>query len=289
MSNTTDRPGLTTRRDLLRRAFASGGALSAGGLAPLAAAGPAAAPSSRAVESPPGAAGPAPLQIGGIVFPRVDQIDLTGPFEVLSRLPNATFHVLWKDRKPVPDVKGLLLTPTLTFDETPPLDVLVVPGGWGQQELMDDETVLRFIRRQAACSRYVFSVCTGALLCGAAGLLKGVRATTHWSAFHLLPYFGAVPVDERVVVTDRIVSAAGVTAGLDGALRLAAMLRGDRVAQQIQLGIQYAPQPPFNSGTPATAPPEVLAAARQAVSRLTMARLETARRIAARLGVVAPE
>lgn len=286
MSNRMDQPGLTTRRDVLRRVLAAGGAFAAGAPAPLAAAGEAAVLSSRAVESPPGAA---PLQIGGIVFPRVDQIDLTGPFEVLSRLPNATFHVLWKERKPVPDVKGLLLTPTLTFDEAPPLDVLVVPGGWGQQELMDDETVLRFIRSQAARSRYVFSVCTGALLCGAAGLLKGVRATTHWSAFHLLPYFGAVPVDERVVVTERIVSAAGVTAGLDGALRLAALLRGDRVAQQIQLGIQYAPQPPFHSGTPATAPPEVLAAERQAVSRLTTARLETARRCAARLGVVVPE
>ena len=150
---------------------------------------------------------------------------------------------------------------------------------------MEDEAVLDFLRRQAAGARYVFSVCTGALTCGAAGLLKGVRATTHWASFHLLPYFGAIPVDERVVVDGKVVSAAGVTAGIDGALRLAALLRGDAAAQRIQLNIQYAPEPPFNSGTPASAPPAVLAAEREAVSALTEERRVTARRVAARLGV----
>src|ERR1022692_2888668 len=161
-----------------------------------------------------------PIEIGAIVFPRMDQMDFTGPFEVLSRIPDARFHVLWKDKAPVRDIKGLILTPEMTFAEAPQLDVLVVPGGWGQEQLMDDEAVLSFIRAQAAHATYVFSVCTGALLCGAAGLLKGVRANTHWAAFHLLEYFGAIPTDERVVVDGKHVSAAGVTAGIDGALRL---------------------------------------------------------------------
>ena len=228
------------------------------------------------------------LNIGAIIFPNLDQIDFTGPFEVLSRLPNSTFHILWKEKTPVKDVKGLILTPEQTLSQSPSLDLLLVPGGYGQEALMEDETVLSFIREQAVHAKYVFSVCTGALLCGAAGLLKGVRATTYWSAFHLLQYFGAIPVDERVVIDGRFVSAAGVTAGIDGALRVAALLRGERVAQEIQLQIQYAPEPPFNSGTPATAPPEILEAARSTSRAITEARLTTAKRIAARSGAVTP-
>ena len=139
------------------------------------------------------------LNIGAIIYPEMDQIDFTGPFEVLSRLPDSTFHILWKEKKPFRDLKGLILTPETTLEEAPLLDVLIVPGGHGQQKLMEDEAVLGFVRNRAASARYVFSVCTGALVCGAAGLFKGIRATTHWSAFQLLPYFGAIPVDERVV------------------------------------------------------------------------------------------
>jgi cyclohexyl-isocyanide hydratase len=229
------------------------------------------------------------LRIGAVIFPEMDQIDFTGPFEVLSRLPDSTFHVLWKEKRPLRDLKGLILTPEMTFAEAPPLDVLIVPGGHGQQALMEDEAVLGFLRRQAAQARYVFSVCTGALLSGAAGLLKGVRATTHWSAFQLLPYFGAIPVDARVVVDGKMISAAGVTAGIDGALRLAALLRGEAAAQRIQLNIQYAPEPPFNSGTPATAPPAVLAAERESGGALTEQRRLTACRIAAKLQVPMPD
>jgi cyclohexyl-isocyanide hydratase len=127
-----------------------------------------------------------PLEIGAIVFPRMDQVDFSGPFEVLSRIPGARFHVLWKDKAPVRDIKGLILTPEMTFAEAPQLDVLVVPGGWEQEQLTDDETVLSFIRGQAAHAKCVFSVCTGGLVCGAAGLLEGVRATTNCAAFHLL-------------------------------------------------------------------------------------------------------
>jgi cyclohexyl-isocyanide hydratase len=225
------------------------------------------------------------LQIGAIIFPRMDQIDFTGPFEVLSRLPNSTFHVAWKDKQALRDVKGLILTPEKTFDEVPPLDLLLVPGGWGQEDLMEDEAVLSFVRAQAANAKYVFSVCTGALICGAAGLLKGKRATTYWSAFSLLKYFGAIPVNHRVVVDGKLVTAAGVTAGIDGALRVAALLCGEQVAQQIQLAIEYAPEPPFTSGSPTTAPASVLQAVRETISGITTHRLATARRIAMKLGV----
>ena len=225
------------------------------------------------------------LQIGLLAFDGLDQIDLTGPFEVLARLPNATTRIYAKSLAPVRDVRGLRLMPDATLAEAPQLDVLHVPGGYGQEALMDDEETLDWVRRQAAGARCVFSVCTGALICGAAGLLKGKRATTHWSAFHLLPLFGAAPVNERVVVDGNLVSAAGVTAGIDGALRLAALLRGDDAARAIQLYLQYAPEPPFDSGSPERAPPAILAAARQAADEITRRREATARRIAERLGV----
>jgi cyclohexyl-isocyanide hydratase len=160
-----------------------------------------------------------------------------------------------------------------------------VPGGFGQEALMEDAEVLAWIRQQAAGALSVFSVCTGALLCGAAGLLKGKRATTHWAAFHLLPYFGAIPVDERVVVEGNWVFAAGVTAGIDGALRLAADLRGDDAARTIQLYMVYAPDPPFDSGTPETAPAAIVAQARQSVAGITAQRKATALRVASRLGI----
>jgi cyclohexyl-isocyanide hydratase len=228
------------------------------------------------------------LQIGSLLFEGVDQIDLTGPFEVLSRIPNSTYRIYGKAAESVRNLKGLRLTPDAALADAPPLDVLHVPGGFGQEALMEDAEVLAWIRQQAAGARSVFSVCTGALLCGAAGLLKGRRATTHWASFHLLPFFGAIPVDERVVVDGNWVFAAGVTAGIDGALRLAAVLRGDEVAQTIQLQMAYAPEPPFNSGTPKTAPAAILEQARQAVRDVTAQREQTARRAAARLGIDVP-
>ena len=167
------------------------------------------------------------LTIGSLLFDGIDQIDLTGPFEVLSRLPNSTYRLYGKTTDVVRDIKGLRLTPDAALADAPQLDVLHVPGGFGQEALMEDEALLAWIRRQAAGARSVFSVCTGALLLGAAGLLKGRRATTHWASFDLLPYFGAIPVNERVVVDGNWVFAAGVTAGIDGALKLAAELRGD--------------------------------------------------------------
>lgn len=225
------------------------------------------------------------LQIGSLLFEGIDQIDLTGPFEVLSRIPNSTYRIYGKTAAPVRDIKGLRLTPDGILSDAPPLDVLHVPGGFGQEALMEDAEVLGWIRQQASGACSIFSVCTGALLCGAAGLLKGRRATTHWASFHLLPLFGAIPVNERVVVDGSYILAAGVTAGIDGALRLAAELRGDDAAQAIQLQMAYAPEPPFNSGTPETAPPAILRQAREAVAGITAQREATARRVAERLGV----
>lgn len=225
------------------------------------------------------------MQIGALIFPRMDQMDLTGPFEVLSTIPNASYRLIWKEKIPIRDMHGLILTPDTTIADAPQLDVLHVPGGHGQEQLMEDEVVLEFVRRQAAGARLVLSVCTGALICGAAGLLKGVRATTHWSCFHLLEYFGAIPVDERVVVDGKFVSAAGVSSGIDGALRATQILAGDRVAQTIQLAMQYAPEPQFRAGSPKTAPPEVVATFQGATREVMEARLETARRIARKLGI----
>ena len=230
-----------------------------------------------------------PLQIGSLLFEGLDQIDLTGPFEVLSRVPNATYRIYGKSAAPVRDVKGLRLTPDASLAEAPQLDVLHVPGGPGQENLMDDEEVLDWIRRQAAGAKIVFSVCTGALLCGAAGLLKGRKATTYWAALSLLPYFGATPVEERVVVDGNLVCAAGVTAGIDGALKVAAILRGDKAAETIQLYMQYAPEPPFDAGSPATAPADVTAAVRASSAEIMARREATARRVAARLGIVLPQ
>ena len=219
------------------------------------------------------------MHIGALIFPGIDQMDFTGPFEVLARLPEAKVHIIWKDLAPVRDTLGLILIPNATFDTAlPPLDVLLVPGGRGQLPLMDDEPVLEWLRSAAANTRYILSVCTGALTLGAAGLLRGRRATTHWNSLHLLSYFGAIPEDARVVVDGSVVSTAGVSAGIDGSLRLAALLSSDEVAQRIQLEMQYAPEPPFFSGTPAQAPERILESARHDAALLTAARLEAARR-----------
>lgn len=226
------------------------------------------------------------LRVGAVIFPRLDQIDLTGPFAVLSRLPNASVQLLWKDTALLRDYRGLGLAPDATFaDAAGPIDLLVIAGGPGQEELMEDDAVLSFIGERAAAATCVFSVCTGALLCGAAGLLKGRRATTHWASFHLLKYFGALPTDQRVVIDGTLVSAAGLTAGIDGALTVAALLRGEEVAKAIQLDIQYAPEPPFDCGSPPRAPAAIVDKVRGASAQLTSRRLETAKRAAARLGV----
>lgn len=230
-----------------------------------------------------------PLHIGTLLYDGVDQIDVTGPFEVLSRLPDSTYRFYAASDRPVRDIMGLRLLPDAVLSDAPQLDVLHVPGGPGNEALMEDEAVLSWLRAQAEGALAVLSVCTGALLLGAAGLLVGKRATSHWSAHHLLPWFGAEAVKARVLRDGKYLFAAGVTAGIDAALQLAADLEGRPVAEQIQLSMEYAPEPPFDSGTPESAPPEVLLAAQKSNEQLAARRLATAHRVAAALGVRPPK
>ncbi|HEY5279229.1 MAG TPA: DJ-1/PfpI family protein [Pseudolabrys sp.] len=219
-------------------------------------------------------------RIGMLIFPRLTQLDLTGPYEVLARLPDTKVDLVARTLDPVTTDRGMQIVPTVTYDTCPPLDIVVVPGGPGQQDLMEDEAALSFLRRQAAGAEYVTSVCTGSLVLAAAGLLKGKRATSHWAAVEHLALMGAVPVREQVVVDGNIVTGAGVTSGIDFALRLAAILAGEQVAREIQLQIEYEPEPPFDSGSPERASPETLATVKARLARLN----EERRTVAARVG-----
>jgi cyclohexyl-isocyanide hydratase len=202
--------------------------------------------------------------IGLLIFPAMTQIDFAEPFEVFARLPDTIVHVIAKTLDPVRTDLGLVLVPTVSCDDCPPLDVVVVPGGPGTQHVVNDKAMLEFLQRQAQQAKYVTSVCTGALVLGAAGLLSGYRATTHWLSMPLLQLYGAVAVAQRVVVDGNRVTAGGCTAGMDFGLQLAAMLCGETIAQQIQLHLEYSPVPPFHSGSPATAPKDVVETVRRA-------------------------
>ncbi|AZO72152.1 MULTISPECIES: DJ-1/PfpI family protein [unclassified Mesorhizobium] len=206
------------------------------------------------------------LRFGILVFPNVQQLDLTGPYEVLASAKGAEVELIWKDRNPVTSSTRLSLNPTATFDDCPPLDVLCVPGGGGVNALLEDQAVLDFVRQRAVEARYVTSVCSGALVLGAAGLLKGKRATTHWYAHDFLEEFGAIPVDARIVEDGNLITAGGVTSGIDFGLVLVARLLGQAEAEVVQLSLEYAPAPPFRSGTPAEASPAVLAEAKERLS-----------------------
>jgi cyclohexyl-isocyanide hydratase len=206
------------------------------------------------------------LHIGFLLFPHVTQLDLTGPAQVLGRLPGAQVHLVWKSRDPVPTDVGFTINPTATFADCPPLDVLCVPGGFGIERLFGDGDTLAFLRRQGDGARYVTSVCNGSLVLGAAGLLAGYRSACHWMWLPLLARFGAVPVAERIVRDRNRISGGGVTAGIDFGLALAAELAGDDVARTIQLALEYDPQPPFAAGSPAGAGPELVARYRAAVA-----------------------
>ncbi|RVD55146.1 DJ-1/PfpI family protein [Mesorhizobium sp. M2D.F.Ca.ET.185.01.1.1] len=206
------------------------------------------------------------LRFGILVFPNVQQLDLTGPYEVMATVKGAEVELIWKDRNPVTSSTRLSLTPTATFEDCPPLDVLCVPGGGGVNALLEDKAVLDFVWERAAQARYITSVCSGALVLGAAGLLKGKRATTHWYAHDFLEEFGAVPVDARIVEDGRLITAGGVTSGIDFGLALVARLLGQAEAEIVQLSLEYAPAPPFRSGTPAEASPSVLAEAKERLS-----------------------
>jgi cyclohexyl-isocyanide hydratase len=202
---------------------------------------------------------PERLDIGLLLFPNMTQLDMTGPYEVFAAIPGAKVHVLWKTIEPVTTDRGLRMLPTTAFGECPKLDVVCVPGGPGQTALMQDQEVLGFLKAQAEHCAWVTSVCTGSLLLGAAGLLRGYRATTHWLSLDLLALLGAEPIAERIVIDRNRVTGAGVTSGIDFALFLTAKLRGDAVARAIQLMIEYDPAPPFGSGSPKTADPALVA------------------------------
>jgi len=203
-----------------------------------------------------------PLHIGILLFPDVTQLDLTGPFEVFARTPDVVCHLIWKEKQPVRSDRGLTLLPDCDFSDCPPLDVICVPGGPGQIALMSDSETLCFLRRQAEQAQFITSVCTGSLVLGAAGLLRGYRATSHWSSRDQLALLGAEPVDARVIRDRNRLTGAGVTSGIDFALTLVAELRGQDVAQAIQLQMEYDPEPPFNAGSPHSALPEQVETAR---------------------------
>jgi cyclohexyl-isocyanide hydratase len=201
-----------------------------------------------------------------LLYPGLTQLDLTGPYEVLQRVPGARVELVWKTADVVRADSGLGLMPTTTFADCPPLDVIMVPGGVGQVPLMSDATVLDFLREKAETARYVTSVCTGALVLGAAGLLRGYRAATHWAYMDFLPAFGALPDAARVVVDRNRVTGGGVTAGLDFALVLAAEIAGEATAKTIELSLEYDPAPPYRCGHPRVAPPELVSAAKAALA-----------------------
>jgi cyclohexyl-isocyanide hydratase len=191
---------------------------------------------------------------GFVIFPNLTQLDFTGPLQVLHRLPGATTHIVAKTRAPVPSDGPLTIPPTATFADCPPLDLLCVPGGFGVDQAMEDEETIAFVQREGARAKYVTSVCTGAFILGAAGLLRGKRATTHWAYHHFLPRVGAIPVKERVVRDGNTVTGGGVTAGVDFAFTMMNEIAGPAVAQAVQLGLEYDPKPPFEAGSPARAP-----------------------------------
>ena len=198
------------------------------------------------------------MEIAIPIFDRLTALDAVGPYEVLSRLPGARVRFLAQEPGPKQTENGMLaLTAEASLADHPQPDVLVVPGGFGTRELMEDERMLDWIRTAHAKSEWTTSVCTGALLLAAAGLLDGLEATTHWASLDTLARYGAKPSQKRVVEQGKIITAAGVSSGIDMALTLAAHIAGDDVAQAIQLGIEYDPQPPFDSGSVAKAPDAV--------------------------------
>src|SRR6201985_998417 len=223
-----------------------------------------------------------PLQIGLLVFPKVTQLDLTGPLQVFAGVPGAKLHLIWKRIEPVASDSVLVLTPTMTFADCPQLDVICVPGGAGADDLLNDEEVLSFLRKQAEGAKFVTSVCTGSLVLGAAGLLRGYRAATHWSAMDQLAAFGATTTQTPVCVYRNRITGGGVTAGIDCALTLVSIMVDRPTAEAIQLRLEYNPAPPFNSGSPDVAPSEIVALARQRGAANQQRRSEAMDRAAAR-------
>ncbi len=215
-----------------------------------------------------------PFHVGLLIFPGMTQLDMTGPYEVLNRMPSAVVHLIAKTFEPQISEHGLPIQPTTTFETCPHLHLIVIPGGFGINELLLDEPTLDFVRRAAEKADYVGSVCTGALLLGAAGLLVGRRATTHWMSLAMLSQLGAIPVAERVVVDGWLVTGGGITAGIDFALEIVSEISGRQVAEEIQLAMEYEPAPPFDSGSPQKATPATVESLKAKWSKSQATRLE---------------
>jgi putative intracellular protease/amidase len=195
------------------------------------------------------------MQIAILLFEGFTALDAVGPYEVLSRLPGAEVRFVAAEPGPtLTETGSLSLVAESPLSEARAPEIVVVPGGFGTRALLDDEELLGWIRSAHETSRWTTSVCTGSLLLGAAGVLRGLKATSHWAALDRLAAFGAEPTSERVVEQGKVITAAGVSAGIDMALRLAQHVAGEEVAKAIQLGIEYDPQPPFDAGSPAKAP-----------------------------------
>ena len=224
-----------------------------------------------------------PTRVVFLVYPKVTQLDLTGPAQVLSRLSNAKVDLAWKTRDPVQTDSGFALLPTATLDEIGQADILCIPGGFGCIDVMQDEEILRWVRTVGERAQWVTSVCTGSLILGAAGLLQGYRATSHWAWRDYLGLFGAEPVAERVVFDRNRVTGGGVTAGIDFALALMAAIEGEEHARTVQLGLEYDPHPPFDSGTPDKAGAELVQRVHERSNRMARDREERIRAVAERL------
>ena len=227
-------------------------------------------------------AAPPTLTIVFALYPGVTHLDFTGPHQFLSRLPGARVIAASATGEPI-EADHLTFANLTRLADIPACDVICVPGGFGCTDAMNDEAFMSQIRRLGGGAKYVTSVCTGSLILGAAGLLKGRRAACHWAWRQLLPMFGAIPDEGRVVRDGNIFTGGGVTAGIDFALTLAAEIAGPEVAQTIQLGLEYAPAPPFNAGRPETAPPEVLEGFKARMAGLLAERQAAVERAAARL------
>lgn len=218
-----------------------------------------------------------PIRVAFLVYPNVTQLDLTGPAQVLSRLPDAKVDVVWKSLEPIQTDSGFALLPTAMLADVNAADILCVPGGFGCVDMMHDDEVLDWLRRVGEDAQWVTSVCTGSLILGAAGLLRGYRATSHWAWRDYLKLFGAEPVAERVVFDRNRVTGGGVTAGIDFALALTAQIEGEDYARLVQLGLEYDPRPPFDSGTPEKAGQGLVKAVRERSNRMAPDREERIR------------
>ncbi len=215
-----------------------------------------------------------PFTIGLFIFPRVTQLDFTGPYEVFSRLAGARVLLVARVKDPVRSEYGLTVLPDVDFSTVPPLDLICVPGGPGINDVLRDPATLAFLARAGKAAGWVTSVCTGALALGGAGLLTGYRATTHWLYLDILRKFTDQVATERVVVDRNRITGGGITAGIDLALRVVAELRGAPEAERIQLMMEYNPDPPFRAGHPSVADPAVVAAVRGATADALRTRAE---------------